>query len=286
MSAQLMLPRELDAASLCAWVTEWERVADLEELLVQVPSDAFYRPIAVAVLAAGIADRRERGLRTRFETSEPQSAIWRYLQRIDFFAALGVSAPESFSRQPPDVRFAPLVPIGDLAAARRHADALSQCLERQLPELAPSPARMARFILEELGANVVQHSARPRTGFGLAQAFSKFGRFELAFADRGVGFLASLQRNPELQGRNLNDGEALQLALSIGVSGAADSRRNMGSGLKLLSNFSDHLGADLWIASGDSVLLRRNSVGGQRVTTVRAAPRWQGTWICLDAPIP
>lgn len=145
---------------------------------------------------------------------------------------------------------------------------------------------MARFVMEELGANIVQHSARPQTGFGLAQAFPKLGRFELAFADRGVGFAASLQRYPELAGRIHSDAEALQIALAPGVSGVGDPRRNMGFGLKLLSNFSDHLGADLWIASGDAVLHRRNSVGSGRMSTVLATPRWRGTWVCLDAPIP
>jgi hypothetical protein len=77
MPAQLALPRELDAASLPERVAEWERVVDHDDLPVRVPGDAFYRPIAVAVLAAWIADRRGGELRTRFETSEQQSGIWR-----------------------------------------------------------------------------------------------------------------------------------------------------------------------------------------------------------------
>lgn len=285
MTRELRLPEELSASSLAAWLEVWAPCEEWAEVVLTVPRHAFYRPVGVAVLAALVADRRERGFRTHFVAEDANAAVWRYLQRIDFFRSLDVETPESFSRLPPDGRFAPLVKIRDLETARRHAEALSECLDRQLPQLAPSPARMARFVLEELGANVVQHSGRPQTGFGLAQAFVNLTRFELAFADRGVGFLSSLQRNPELSGRIGSDAEALQLALSVGVTGSADPRRNMGMGLKLLSDFSDHLGADLWIASGDAVLLRRNSVGRQRVSTVRAAPRWQGTWICLDAPI-
>lgn len=141
------------------------------------------------------------------------------MRGIDFFNVLGVEAPDSPEHGASDDRCAPLLRITDFNVARRNAEAHANCLERQLPTLAPSPARMARFVMEELGANIVQHSARPQTGFGLAQPFPKLGRFELAFADRGVGFAASSQRNPELAGRIHSDAEALQIALAPGVSG-------------------------------------------------------------------
>lgn len=280
------LPKTLEAGTLPEWLGNFEGVQEARELSVEVPADAIYRPVAIVALAASVAQRTARGLSTRFRTSDPQSSVWRYLQRIDFFRSLGVETPESVDRQTPDERFAPLVGLLDLPTARRHAEALSDCMERQLPDLPPSPARMARFVMEELGANIVQHSGRPQTGFGLAQAFPNLGRFEIAFADRGMGISASLQRNPEFAGRIHGDAEALQLALATGVSGSGDPRRNMGIGLKLLSSFSDHLGADLWIASGNAVLQRRNSVGAGRVTTLQAVPHWPGTWICLDSPIP
>lgn len=283
---RLELPKTLEAGTLPEWLGIWAGVQDARSLSIEIPADAFFRPIAVATLAANVADRSARGLVTRLETSDTQSSVWRYLQRIDFFRSLGVDTPDSFERHPPDGRFAPLIGLIDLPTARKHAEALSECMERQLPDLPPSPARMARFVMEELGANIVQHSGKPQTGFGLAQAFPNLGRFEIAFADRGVGISASLQRNPEFAGRIHGDAEALQLALATGVSGSGDPRRNMGIGLKLLSSFSDHLGADLWIASGNAVLQRRNSVGAGRVTTVQAVPHWHGTWICLDSPIP
>lgn len=141
---------------------------------------------------------------------------------------------------------------------------------------------MARFVFEELGVNIVQHSERPETGFGVLQSFSS--GLEIAFADRGIGFLASLQKNPELEGRIADEGEALQLALGKGLTGTAAPRRNMGMGLGLLQDFADRLGGDLWIASG-AFLLRRRSVAGLRTTTVNACAPWRGSWICLEAPL-
>ncbi|MBL8803862.1 MAG: hypothetical protein JNN27_17800 [Planctomycetes bacterium] len=179
-------------------------------LAIQVPGDAFYRSIVLVAFAACVAHRAERGLVTRLETNDPGSELWRHLRSIDFFNVLGVEASDSPEQGASDDRCAPLLRITDFAVARRNAEAPAHSIERKLPTLAPSPARMARFVMEELGANIVQHSARPQTGFGLAQAFPKLGRFELAFADRGVGFAASLQRNPELAGRIHSDAEALR----------------------------------------------------------------------------
>ena len=141
---------------------------------------------------------------------------------------------------------------------------------------------MVRFVFEELGANVVQHSEAPRTGAGSIAIDDAQHRFELAFADCGIGFLASLQKNPELAGRIADDAEALQLALTPRVSGTGASRSNMGWGLKALVDLSDLLDGDLHIASGSAMLTRRTRAG-QRTNAIRAIPPWQGTWICLEA---
>ena len=141
---------------------------------------------------------------------------------------------------------------------------------------------MARFVFEELGVNIVQHSQSSETGFGVLQSFPK--TLEIAFADRGIGFLASLQKNPELAGRVEEEGEALQLALGKGLTGTSAPRRNMGMGLGLLQDFSDRLGGELWIASG-SATLRRRTLAGVRTTTVHSNSPWRGSWICLDAQL-
>lgn len=80
---------------------------------------------------------------------------------------------------------------------------------------------MARFVVQELAANVVQHSGRPETGFGLVQADLASSRLEIAFADAGVGFRESLSRNPELDGRIEDDAQALQIALAPRITGSA-----------------------------------------------------------------
>jgi hypothetical protein len=286
MVIQIRIPVQFGASNAAAWFESWGKVRDEQDLLVWLPGDAFLYPAGIVLLAAGIADRQDRGLRTSLSTDLPGCDAYRYLQRVDFFSTLGVKVDEVFERHDSSGKFVPLRRISDLATARAVAEETSAVLEAQLPDVGPSPLRMARFILEELGANIVQHSSRPVTGFGMAQAFPKARRIEVAFADAGVGFLKSLQRNPELAGRVDDEGEALQLALGRGLSSRTEGRGNMGIGLHMLVNFSDAVQGDLKAASGDALLHRRTVVGSERTNTVRPTAGWRGSWICLLASLP
>ncbi len=257
-----------------------------EELSLSLPQSAFLRPAGIVLLAAGIACRQERQLRTALSPEGGIGDAYRYLQRIDFFTELGVQTSEAFQRHAAVGRFVPLRRMVDLRAAREVAEATSDCIEQQLPDVGPSPLRMARFVFEELGANVVQHSGAPRTGFGMAQAYPQDRQLEIAFADAGIGFRASLQRNPELEGRIEEDGEALQLAIGRAVSGRQPGRTNMGLGLSLLVDFADLLGGELRLASGEALLHRKTTVGIERASLIRSTAGWSGSWICLVASLP
>jgi len=283
MSAVLSLPKTLGAAQASAWFASWSPVAAAPELRLVLPAGATLRPTGIVLLAAGIAERQRLGLATRLEHEPGADDARRALERIGFSAALGLGADGGFACREDAGRFVALRRITNKRIARELAEASADGLEAELPRLSSSPLRMARFVFEELGVNIVDHSARAETGFGVLQSFAH--GLEIAFADRGIGFLASLQKNPELEGRVTDDAEALQLALGKGITGTAAPRRNMGMGLGLLQDFADRLGGELWLASG-AALLRRRTVAGARTTTVHpcAAP-WPGSWIALEAPL-
>jgi hypothetical protein len=282
VARELSLPKNLGPTQAGPWFESWKAVEREPELKLLLPAGAFLRPTGVALLAAGIAERQRAGRKTSLVAEPGAEDAFRYLQRIDFFSALGVSTAETFARREPAGRFVPLRRITDERIARELAESSASCLQSQIEGLSSSPLRMARFVFEELGVNVVQHSEAPETGFGVLQSFST--GIEIAFADRGIGFLSSLQKNPEFAGRLEDEAEALQLALGKGVTGTSAPRRNMGLGLGLLQDFADRLGGELWIASGSS-MVRRRTVAGARTTTVHANAPWRGSWICLDAPL-
>ncbi len=281
------VPSRFSPSLIDVLVASWDAVAAEVELVVELPAESFFEPGLVAFLAASVSDRARKGLRTTIAADDWEVDGVRYLQRIDFFQRLGVEIPERFRRRDADDRFVALNQIVDLRVARELADASVASLAANLPAAAPSVLRFARFVFEELGVNVVQHSGQPETGFGLAQAYPnrRPPRYQFAFADRGVGFLSSLQRNPELAGSISDDAEALQLAVEEGMSGAAlDARKNMGIGLGQLRALSDRTNANVWILSGSALWHRRTLPNGSRVATTRAVTSFQGAWICFDGP--
>lgn len=225
-------------------------------------------------LASVVAARQLEGLSTRVELDGDYNPLeWDMPASTRPDARLGSSSPLHAWRR-----------ILDLKTARELAEDSTDALERRIPGLSPSVLRMARFVFEELGANIVQHSGRPQTGFGVIHVREGGKRLEIAFADRGVGFRKSLQRNPELEGRIADDAEALQIAITPRITGATSPRSNMGIGLSMLVQFADLLGGELWIASGNASLSRR-TVGGTRTNVIRSTPGWQGSWLSFDAPL-
>lgn len=278
----LPLPSSFGPRETPAWFRDWATAAGSPELNLVVPSGCFLRPTGIALLAAGIAWRQSEGLTTTMRWEPGSEDTHRYLQRIDFFRSLGVTSREAFERHDPTGRFVPLQRITDERTAHDLAERSVACLDAGLLAGPRSPLRMARFVFEELGVNIVQHSGAAQTGFGVLQSFGD--GLEIAFADAGIGFLASLQRNPELEGRVESEAEALQLAVGKGLSGTAAPRTNMGLGLGLLQDFSDRLGGELWIASGDA-LLHRRTTAAVRTSTVRPVASWRGSWICLQVPL-
>lgn len=267
------------------WIADWAPVAQAPALTLRLEDDTILLPCGVVLLASGIASRRESKRSTTIELANRESDAARYLSRIDFFEKLGLAGAPLAGRGDPAGRFVSLRPILDLQGARELADATGAFLEAQLAQASPSVLRGVRFVFEELGANIVQHSGRPDTGFGAAQAFPTRdrGRFQLAFADAGVGFLRSLLRNPEFQGRVTEESDAVQLAVERGLSGVV-GRSNMGIGLSWLRDLSDRLGGELWVLSGAS-LWHRRTVAGSRASTVAPIARWEGSMVCLDAPV-
>ncbi len=261
------LPRDFGVRGVAEWLRAAHRAARSAQLHWRVDISGRLSPSGLVLLAAHAARRRELGFETTFE-------------------AVGGASPsanraDSTSWEP----WEQLRAITDLRIARQLADDLGDDLEQSIGSVGSSPIRALRFVAEELAANVVQHSSRPSTGFGAASFEPATRAIEVAFADSGVGILASLQRHPELESRLTDHGEALQVALDPRVSGGTPGR-NMGLGLSLLRDLSDRTEGELWIASGSALLHRRTLVAGQRSNTVTAIDPWPGTWVALVFTLP
>jgi anti-sigma regulatory factor (Ser/Thr protein kinase) len=261
---------------IASWIETWSKVAEAPELRLVLPEDAYVEPMAIALLAAGISRRRALGMRTWVIPEDGAADALRLLQSVDFFHELGLEtevAPDA----PPTRTATPLRRIGNLAIARRQAEVTRAFLEKIVPPIPSNTVRAVQFVFEELAANIVQHSGAPQTGFGIVMVDPVTKRIQIAFADAGVGFRASLGANPVLAGRIVDDTEAIRLALdrraSEGNTGA------VGMGLLLLSTFAERVQGDLWIASGEAMTVRG-------VDTFEKTAGWRGAFVCLDARVP
>jgi anti-sigma regulatory factor (Ser/Thr protein kinase) len=266
-----------------AWFGAWLEVRDAPELTIVIPPKTFFGPSGVTWLAAGIVARDSAGKDTRIEL-DPASDSARYLQCIDFFNGLGIEFSPPPVGAPTAERFVELRAITSKPVAAKLAVDIVEDLAGQFASVPLEVRRKAKLLLEELGVNIVQHSAAERTGFAVVQCLPQSPRIQISFCDAGQGFLASVGRHFEFGSRITDEGKVLELALHDEIT-FSESSENSGVGLRVLRTFSDQLEADLWIASGQS-LLHRTSVAGQRVSSVSAIPEWRGAWIGVDLRLP
>lgn len=274
MTAEFRIEGTSEPSSVPAWFEQWSTVAAAQDLAFALPKTSLHAS-ALVLLGAMVSSRRQRGLENRVTTDQSDNPLARHLIQTGSVAIRNAR---------PGGALELLRAIPDRRTARQVAEEAAEAMTEMDPAVSPSIVRMARFVFEELGSNVFDHSGRPDTGYGSVKVDAGRRRLEMAFADCGVGFRASLQRNPELEGCVSDDAEALQLALNPRITGTSTPRTIIGIGLKTLADFSDWLGGDLWLATS-SAMLHRRTTAGQRTTVIRMIPPWQGCWICLDAPI-
>ena len=265
-----VIPAGTQPRDVASCFAGWASMRNEPSVRFVLPAESLHA-WTIALLGAMAADRHLRGLENVVAPSNETTVR-------GLLAKSAIEWPRATTMKS-SVGFLELLqPINDLKAARTMADQVGDAMEAVTPSTSPSVARMTRFVFEELGANIVQHSGRPETGYGFAAIEPDKRQLELGFADAGAGFRASLQRNPELEGRIDDDAEALQLALTPRITGTSTPRTNMGIGLKALTDFSDLLAGELFIASG-SAMLRRGTAAGQRTNVIHSIPPWPGTWI-------
>lgn len=276
----LPIPSRFDSHQASEWIRAWSRSSDLQDLRLTLARDASLEPAGIVLLAAGIARRQAAGLRTWLDAAA--GSAFEELTRLGFQRELGVESPSDSGAGMVGDEASGLRRLRDLHAVRDLADRTRDLLEARHPPLSPTMLRAAHFVFEELGANVVQHSGRPDTGFGLARAEPETARIQIAFADSGMGFRASLEQNPDYTGRIQDEGQAIRLALDRRVTRGGPG--NMGMGLYFLATLAEAIEGDLWIASGSALYSSRPGGSGQREVRVDSTAGWDGAWISLDAP--
>ncbi len=148
-------------------------------------------------------------------------------------------------------------------------------LERRI-DLSTGVNRQLEECIEELRANIIQHSQTKWSGVALGQDYPASGRVRFSIGDAGIGIKTHLCEQHS-QYRELSTTDVLRKSLEQGVSGT-DLETNSGQGLYELQQFVELNGGELVILSEDGFLL----LEGRQVKEKRLLKwKFQGTIVCL-----
>lgn len=220
------------------------------ELEIDLGGLVFMGPTSLALLEAALKRVEGRGLAAGGYITHPRSQMTKnYLQRMDLFSGLAdlvAEIPvEDFTRREP-VGFRPCQQFGSPDDYWRVASELSEAL-RERCNVDDTAFAAIRICLDELAENVVHHADSTIGGFAAAQGNPRRNRFEVGIVDLGIGFRASLAKNPDIPASE-TDHDAIETALRPFVTSTPD--RNAGIGLFVTRRLLKANGGVLLVRSG------------------------------------
>jgi anti-sigma regulatory factor (Ser/Thr protein kinase) len=242
-------------------------------------------PFALAMTACAGALAKHNGWRTTGKVPNVSSAP--YLVRMRLFDFLDVPAPREIEEHEEAGRFVPITQI-------RTNDDLRNAIGNLIPLLhaAKPVADPIRYVVSELGRNVLEHAQSPVGGFVCAQYYKNQKRIAIGMADAGVGIATAIRQSHKAT----TEKAALKLALTPGISGATPriggNETNAGAGLFFIRSIAKVSGNFFLIYSGstDYKLSRsqpdRSVLHGNPLQEAHRLnedlPFWQGTAIGID----
>lgn len=242
-------------------------------------------PFALAIAACAGAKATHESWKTIGSIPNVSSAP--YLVRMKLFEHLKVKPPRKIEEHEEAGRFVPLTQI-------RTSDDLRRTIANLIPLLHTSPAVAdpIRYVVSELGRNVLEHANSPVGGFVCAQYFKDQRRIAIGMADAGIGVATAIRQSHVAN----TEADAMRLALTPGITGVTPliggNETNAGAGLFFIRSIAKASGNYFVIYSGSTEykLLRAQQSQGSLFgdpmieghSLVTDLPHWQGTVIGID----
>jgi anti-sigma regulatory factor (Ser/Thr protein kinase) len=242
-------------------------------------------PIALAISAC--AGAMATHLEWKTTGSVPNVSSAPYLVRMKLFDYLSVKPPRKIEEHEEAGRFVPLTQI-------RTAEDLRKTITNLIPLLHTNAAVAdpIRYVVSELGRNVLEHANSPVGGFVCAQYFRDQRRIAIGMADAGIGIARAIRQSHAAH----TEADALRLALTPGVTGVTPiiggNETNAGAGLFFIRSIAKASGNFFVIYSGNteykllraqarpSLLFANPMLEGHSL--VEDLPEWRGTAIGID----
>jgi anti-sigma regulatory factor (Ser/Thr protein kinase) len=245
-------------------------------------------PFSLALAACIGASATDNNIPITGEIPNVSSAP--YLVRMKLFDHLRTAPPRVIQSHEGAGRFVPLTQI-------KTSEDLRGAISDLIPLLhaAPSVADPIRYVISELGRNVLEHSNSPVGGFVCAQYYRDKKRISIGMADAGIGIASAIRRSHSFS----TEADAVRLALTPGISGATPriggNETNAGAGLFFIRSIAKVSGNFFVIYSGSTqykLLRKRDDLRvpysnpfSESHRVVTGLPRWQGTAIGIDITV-
>jgi hypothetical protein len=251
-----------------------------KNLVVDLAPLRWIEALSIAVLVAFM----KRHLHSHPETENyiEYPRRYQFLQRMDFFRAIGADVPEEFQRQDEAGRFVPVREVDDSAGVPEAAEDIVQTL--RIDDL--DAARTLRHCIGEIVDNVFVHARSDVHAVICAQHFPNACRSQVGIVDTGIGLRQSFVESPAFSKIRLNDRAAVELAVMPYVTSKPqtmvpyeNSYGRLGVGLFIVSEVLDRVGGRLLLISGRSAVDRRN---GRKYW--QAVKPWRGTIVGFEVP--
>lgn len=265
------LPRLLETLPLA------ERDVDCD-MTFELGSLRWIEALPIAVLAAFANDRKVR-LGRGGMIYVPQS--YGFLQRMDFFKAVGATIPERFQRGNASGRF---VPVREVTRTDLVANVAAEIVSTLRVD-DDGAARVLRYCVGEIIDNVFVHAASRTNATVCAQHFPNAGRTQVAIVDTGLGFRHTFENL--YPGQGLSDRDAITLGLEPYVTSKpqeefgmyASGYGRLGLGLFIASEMLVLVGGQFLVASGTAMLRKRSK--GHAWEDI---PHWSGAIVGFEVP--
>jgi hypothetical protein len=220
-------------------------------------------PAGMVALATAMRGWHDAGRSVTLRNLD-ECPVRQYLQRLDFFAACGITADEPFRRHDPGNRFVTLQEVSNKARTNveRVSYDVAHCVAGEEEDDVdwesgePGAYGFVEFAVSELARNVLQHSRG--IGFVAAQHYPTTDLVHFAIADNGIGIRESF-RGSTHAARITSDLDAVLKALEPFVSSKTENlpawgeRVNEGVGLPMLKELCASAGGKLLVISGRGV---------------------------------
>lgn len=213
----------------------------------------------------------------------PESDLFHYLQRIDFFKYLGVEVEESFCRHDSDTFVEIREIINDESNTANDIPAKFRRIVEATSQLDGSVVSAVDRSFGEILDNVLTHSHTRIPGIAIAQFYPREHYIEFCVADCGIGIPQSLKKNSAYEG--LSSCELLAQAFEYGVgenifgANKSDEGYGCGYGLAFASKLARVSKGGLWAICNDDAV----HIGEAGLKRIEGC--WfPGTIVCMRVP--